>query len=231
MKLHRFLYQNISPKEDFAISDSQLIHQIHTVLRMEVGGSFIVFNGTGFDTTVVIQTISKKELIVSPKETIPNIYEPIFETTLYMALLKKENTDLLIQKATELGCTTITPIITARTIKTGFNMDRALRIVLEATEQSGRDKVPTLTEPMSFEQALLEKKESVCILFDPKGKPYSFNGVKESVGIFIGPEGGFTDEEITLAQKHGTHIVSLETPILRGETAGIVGVYKAVRRL
>lgn len=231
MKLHRFYLKDLKQQGSFDITNIELIHQIYTVLRMEKDDSFIVFNGSGYHITVKIEHISKKELSVSFVEKTENTFEPKIETTLYVSILKRENTELILQKATELGITTIIPLLTTRTIKTGFNMERARRIVLEATEQSGRDIIPQISEPVLFSDALKADTHSIRTLFDPRGESYSFSGQKDPVSIYIGPEGGFTEEECLLAKNSGVHIASLDTPILRGETAGIVGVYKAVCRL
>lgn len=143
---------------------------------------------------------------------------------------KKENTELVIEKAVEIGVSEIVPVITSRTIKTGLKEERLLSVIKEATEQSGRTYLPELHEIMKFEEAILfaKKNFSRVVLFDPRGTP--FTAKEESrVAVCVGPEvTGFTDEELAFAESHEVEICSLPTHILRGETAVIVGVYSAL---
>jgi 16S rRNA (uracil1498-N3)-methyltransferase len=109
--------------------------------------------------------------------------------------------------------------------------ERLIKIITEATEQCGRTSIPILEESIPFKEAITEaSKNGPTFLFDPSGTPWNTltHPLPSSMHIFIGPEGGFTEEEITFAQESGTTIVSLGSNILRGETAVTIATYLAV---
>src|SRR5262249_1670507 len=139
----------------------------------------------------VITAISSKEATLDIKQVRMENREPVASATLYSALLKRENFELVCQKATELGIARIVPLHTERTVKTGFNRSRLEKIIQEACEQSGRTRVPELMDPMEFKEALT-RIETPAVLFDHSGTPYaSFDFATPNLSVFIGPEGGF----------------------------------------
>ena len=145
-------------------------------------------------------------------------------------LLKRENFELICQKATEIGIETITPLLTNRTVKTGFNRERIEKIIREASEQSGRTTLPKLNEPTTLAEAILSVTAGCSVFFDLSGKELPEQEyASEITSCFIGPEGGFTEEETEIARKAGLVIGSLGTLTLRGETAAIVASYLITR--
>ena len=228
MKLHRFIGEYDLSKKDVEITDSQTIKQIKTVLRLEEGELIILSDGKGTEAEVVIASLSKGEIIGNIKsKNITNGSER--KVNLYIAILKKENFELIAQKAVECGVSNIIPVITERTIKTGLNTDRLQKIIREASEQCGQNIIPTLFPTMNFKDALKDGELSdEKIIFQPSEKQYTPNIQAKNISIFIGPEGGFTEKEILLAQESGYNIASLGPLILRGETAAIVATYRAV---
>jgi 16S rRNA (uracil1498-N3)-methyltransferase len=150
------------------------------------------------------------------------------KVTLFCAVLKKENFELVVQKATECGVSKIIPIITARTVKTGLNLERLQKIAREASEQSGRSTVPEISEPISFDESLeMTRQNDLKILFDISGK-FLGKTSKNSPAIWIGPEGGWTPEEIKKATQNNFKIASLGPNTLRAETAAIVATYMLI---
>ncbi len=149
--------------------------------------------------------------------------------TLFCAVLKKENFELVVQKATECGVDKIIPIITARTVKTGLNMERLQKIAKEASEQSGRNTIPEISEPVSFEESLeITIENELNIIFDASGENFKKLSLQyKKIGIFIGPEGGWTPEEIKKAKQNNFSIISLGLNVLRGETAAIISTFLA----
>lgn len=131
------------------------------------------------------------------------------------------------QKTVEVGVASITPIITERTIKIGLNVPRLEKIILEANEQCGQNIVPLLFPILNFKDAI-EGALGEKVIFHPDADLYVPNKSAKNISIFVGPEGGFTENEIKLAKDFGFTVASLGSLILRGETAAIIGTYRAV---
>lgn len=221
MKIHRFITKL---SEENTIRDTEIVNQIRKVLKLEPGEVICISDGIGTDyegviekigtDTIFLKNITKKDPLLPKKRIV-----------LYCAILKKENFELVCQKATELGVTKIVPILTKRTIKQGLKIDRLKKIIKEASEQSGVSKIPTLSETLNFEDAITESLEEneKTILFDRSG--LKIKNSFERLGLFVGPEGGFTEEEIQYAKNSLVDIGSLGETTLRGETAAIIATY------
>ncbi len=235
MKIHRFIGNFDLHQSEIKITDIDIVKQIRNVLKLEPGETIILSDGQGTSIEIIIESIQKSAVTgaVLSKKIDTNETQ---EVALYLAILKKENFELAVQKATEVGVHTIIPVITERTVKTGLNFERLEKIAKEASEQSGRSLVPKIAEIVTFEEALESgKKSDEKIIFHLSGKEYKPDGslasVRQSVSIFIGPEGGFTDKEVMLAKESGYDVCSLGPLTLRGETAAIVASYRAVQSI
>ncbi len=226
MKIHRFIDNfDLSGKE--VEITGEIAHQMAKVLKLEIGEQVELCDGKGANAQGKIKTLSKNSTIVEIEKIVK---EPPAQkiVSLFCAVLKKENFELVVQKATECGVDKIIPIITTRTIKMGLNMERLQKISREACEQSHRSILPEVSEPMSFEESLeLAKQNDVNIIFNADGENFAHSAIAKSAkqGIWIGPEGGWTPEEIQLAEKNNFKKISLGTNILRGETAAIVSTF------
>lgn len=190
----------------------------------------ILCDGQGTDAEGEIVSLDKKTVEVHIKDRRPNTAEPARSVTLYVAALKRDNLELVIQKATEIGVSEIVPLRSARTIKQDANIERLQLIAREAAEQSGRGRVPTVHPLISFEEAIKTIQESKSAFFFDLNAPSI--GLSSSLipdasrlAIFIGPEGGWTPEERALAEEKGLTIVGLGPRTLRGETAAIIASY------
>lgn len=181
-----------------------------------------------------LQSLDRKHATVQLGSQYPVHAEPVRSVTLYCAVLKRENFEWVIQKCTELGVKRFVPIITARTVKTGLRMERLRVIAKEAAEQSGRGIIPTIDHPLEFDraclsgrQALEEAKNQKNIFFhtltnEQTRKP---ENQQTPVSIWVGPEGGWTEEEVDKAKNQGFIFSSLGSLILRAETAAIIAAY------
>ncbi len=219
MKIHRFIGD---------LNDPEISSQIQKVLKLKTGEHVIISDGKGNDSLVGLtgfgEIIKYKEI----KKLDPVL--PSRKVHLYLAILKKENFELAVQKAVEAGVSSITPVITSRTVKTGLNLTRLEKIVKEAAEQSGRSTLPVIAPILDFSPALafaMASEEKV--LFHLTDEMYAPQKSAKSASIFIGPEGGFTDEEVKEAKQAGYTISSLGELTLRGETAAIIATYRAVQ--
>jgi len=201
---------------------------LRDVLRLKAGDEVYVFDGRGreFRCSVSNTKRDSAELRIEG-EIEPAKPESQLQLNLCVALLKGEKFDLVVQKATELGVTTITPLLTRYAdIHLRDQSDatkrvaRWQRIALEAAKQSGRAFVPEITSPVSFEAAL--DVEGMGIMFSERGGE-AFENLTEasSITVLVGSEGGWSDEEIDAARARNFHIVTLGGRILRAETAAI----------
>ena len=235
MKLHRFIYTDIENQkvgEKFSIKDLSLIHQIKNVFRMEEGDRIIICDGNYRDYTSVIENIDKTELSILVEE-ITNLPKPDREIYVFVSLIKQAKFDDMLPHLVEVGATKIIPILTERTQKRNLKTERLKEIIKEATEQSGRGGVAELFPIMNFKEALyFSKKENLDIfIFHTKKDKVSQNQNRGDCALFVGPEGGFTDEEIRMAKEMGAQNIFLGENILRAETAGVVATYLASQNL
>ncbi len=223
MKIHRFI-------GDFDLAQNTLEiggeegRQMAKILRLEPGEKIELSDGKGKSALAEIIEIVGAAVKIRVESREEAKLER--EVSLYCAILKKENFELVVQKATECGVSKIIPILTARTIKTGLNMERLRKIAKEAAEQSGRNSVPEISEPRDFKNAL-EATTGENILFHMSGTKFEKSGTK-NMNIWIGPEGGWSEEELTLSKEKSFSVASLGPLTLRGETAAMIGSYLAV---
>lgn len=233
MKIHRFIYNFDAVVTKLRVHDQKLLKQLKNVLRLKNGSKVIFVDGKGNEAEARLITLKNNYAEFELLSHYKNLSEPDTRVTLYCSILKRENFELVVQKATEVGVKNIVPIISERTVKLNLRIDRLEKIIKEAAEQSGRGVVPILQKAQMLNSAL-ETKDGGQILnlfFDPSGLALTSKfrgGFSKNVNIFIGPEGGWSDIEIAEAKDAGFNIVSLGKTILRAETAAIVASYLAV---
>jgi len=231
MRLHRFIGDFDLTKETLSVSDRAHINQWRNVLRLKVGDALVLSDGEGHEATATLIESTGAEIRLALAEMETPGREPKKEVALYCAILKRENFELVAQKATEIGIRQIVPLLSERTLKQGLNRERLMRILVEASEQSGRTTVPELGEPTAFEEAIAAVNPAESTLFDLSGAPFADFDLKDfrTFNLFIGPEGGFAESEVALARDRGLTIASLGSLTLRGETAAIVASYLSVQ--
>ena len=234
MKVHRFLKEIDFLSREFLSTDRDWCRQLSTVLKLKPGEQIVVTDGKGEEVLIGLEMVSSREVRGVVIDRLRPKRENDLKTELAMAILKKENFELVVQKATELGIKKIVPIVTTRTIKTGLNLDRLNKIVAEALELSGRVNLPQIEEPKLFIEYLKQKDGKVGsvdrVIFDGRGENASEKIFSQNDRLaLVGPEGGFTDEELSLARASGFKIVSLSPLTWRGETAGIVASFLLAR--
>lgn len=231
--MHRFFIrlENIV-KENITI-DGEDVQHISKVLRLKEGDKIVLCDQQGTDYNVIIESISKHSIRTTILDKESSMGEPSIDVVLYQGIPKSTKMDLIIQKCTELGITRIVPVITAHTVvKLESEKDeikkviRWTKIAEEAAKQSKRGKVPTIEMPMTLENALEDSKKLGLTLI-----PYELEkevSIKKalpakqpnSIGFFIGPEGGFDSYEIDKAKQKGVIPITFGSRIMRTETAG-----------
>lgn len=207
---------------------------LRDVLRLKSGDEVYVFDGLGreFQCTVINSGRDAAQLnIISEAE--PSRPESPLQLTLAVALLKGEKFDLVTQKASELGVRRIVPMITKHAdiqLRDGMDADKRVqrwrRIALEAAKQSGRARVTEVSSPVPFDALVnaAELQNQQKLLFSEReGLSFSEipNKIPASIIAAVGSEGGWSDEEITLAREHGWTVITLSGRTLRAETAAI----------
>ena len=230
MKLHRFYIHEMHNRfgpialgHEVWIHDTTLLHQWLNVLRFRVGDQLVLFN----DTEERLYTIATIQGTDSVKlELLTDIERCVATREVYLvwSLLKKDKNDWILQKATELGVHKFIPMIAQRSEKTELNIERAKRIIIEAAEQCGRADIPELREPISLHEALEEYKDLPLCIAEQHDDQNTIPTDTKKVGILIGPEGGWSDEEKIYFKELALPHVSLSRFTLRAETAAITAV-------
>ncbi len=241
MRLHRFYIQDsLSGKKEIRISHEKLLHQLRDVFRLAAGDEVIFFDGRGIDYGCKVTVLAKREGVFE-KLSEEQSFIPETKVTLLMSVIKKENFELVVEKATELGVSTIVPIVTERTLIKNLNTDRLQRIMIEASEQCGRGDIPLLGEITNLELAIADYKN--IIAFDISGYDLSSERIHKVLGsprealgqtivnspaieILIGPEGGWSEKELALLRDKNITLAKLGDTTLRAETAAIVACSK-----
>jgi 16S rRNA (uracil1498-N3)-methyltransferase len=233
--MHKFFVQKQNISNNTAVIEGDDVKHIYKVLRLSAGEKVSINNCEGKEYLGQIYEVNKSKVIVSLIEELPVNNESPVNIYLYQGLPKSSKMDLIVQKATELGVKSITPVITERVVvKSELNefrkVDRWNRIALEACKQCKRTLIPKINIPMEFEE-LLSELETIDLIVVPYENENGFgiknlvNEVKnevKNIAIIIGPEGGFEDTEIQRLKASGAYIVTLGPRILRTETAGFV---------
>lgn len=206
---------------------------IKTVLRAREGEKVTLCDGEGMDYLCRIASLERGVLLDVLSKT-PCETEPEIKLTLYQGLPKADKMEWIIQKCVEIGIDRIVPMATERAIvkldkKEGKKLERWQKIAEAAAKQSGRGKIPEVSQRVLKFAEVVEDAAGLDAAAIPYEKEQEY-GLREfasefsgtTAGIFIGPEGGFSEEEIALAKEKGIQPVSLGKRILRTETAGMV---------
>jgi 16S rRNA (uracil1498-N3)-methyltransferase len=232
--MHRFF---VSPE---AISGSQIsiagdqARQISRVLRLKHADRIIVLDNTGYEYEMEIDEVATDLVGGRIVKKGKGAGEPSVSVLLYQAMMKLDKFELVLQKCVELGVTQFWPFISEHCVvrePSDSKIERWLSIVREAAEQSRRSILPPLYPPVSFELVCKSSPVPGIILWEQE-RSYGISQVLNSelfreakiIRVFVGPEGGFTSAEISLARHHDIVPVSLGKRILRTETAGLVAL-------
>jgi len=235
MKMDRFFVKKENLQGEIVALEGQQAHQIRHVLRKKIGEHIIILDNRGFEYEIELKAIGKEKVTGRIKEKRKALGEPELEITLYQGLLSREKFEWVLQKCTEVGVCRFVPIVTERSIvrKDSIKADkteRRRRIIQEAAEQSERGRIPELAQAISFEEAINELDSfDYKLLAHTHGQGGSLRRCLKSsekkvkkIALFIGPEGGFTENEVNRARDNDIVIISLGRRILRTETSALV---------
>lgn len=228
----RFFVGEKNLKENTTITLSKEKHKkIKNVLRLKIGSIISLFNNSAFEYEGKILNIDKNEtqILISKKRPVDKTSS--LSITVAQALTKGKKFEWVLQKATELGVSSMIPLLTERSIipKVSQNKkSRWMKIVQESSQQCGRSEVPELKNEMSLVQFFKQLPADITkiILVEPAHGSFAGRGMTEDKGkefvILSGPEGGFTPLELNQAQENGFIPLTLGHLTLRSETAPLV---------
>lgn len=211
----------------------QVAHHVN-VLRLAGGEQITLFNGQGGEFTATLAEIDRKRASVEIKTFSPREVELPYAITLAQALPEASKMDWIIEKAVELGVNAIQPLAAGRCV-VRLTAERAARklahwqgIIIAAAEQSGRNRLTHLAEPVDFSAWVTQQNLHKRILLTPRAEKslsdWARHHPPQCVALLIGPEGGFTQQEETDACAQGVLPLSMGPRVLRTETAGLAAV-------
>ncbi len=249
--MHRFFIPPAWISKNEVEISHPVAHQIDRVLRLRAGQHVIVLDNQGSEFEVELFEVGPlaRGKIIDQRAAAG---EPGCKLSLYLGLTQREKFEWMLQKCTEVGACIFVPMTTSRTLVSaghpgeidhrGRKQERWERIVQEAAEQSGRGLIPQIRPAAGFREALLaarSENDLVLIPFEGERTHRISDVIQEnfgrrkitSIALFIGPEGGFTDEEIREGVENGGLAVTLGRRILRMETAAVVAAAIALNSL
>ena len=225
---------NIDLENGTCIIEGEDVKHISKVLRCKVGEKLEICDKDNSEYVCEITDISKNQVDLNILEKKEIKRESDLKVKLYQGLPKSTKMEFILQKLTEVGVDEIILVSTKRSVvkvddkKEGKKLERWERIIYEAAKQSKRGKIPTLRGVLSFDEALEDMKNNdmnICPYENEKTvsiKSAIRGSDINNIGIFVGPEGGFEEEEIQTLQDIDSKVVSLGPRILRTETASVV---------
>jgi 16S rRNA (uracil1498-N3)-methyltransferase len=232
--VQRFFVEKENITDGKIVISGEDAKHLKQVLRAKIGDEIEICDGKGLIYACRISAVTPRvECIIGDIREAQD--EPSVEITLYQGLPKADKFELIVQKGTELGINRFVPLITTNTVvkwkeeKSAARISRWQRIAYEAAKQSKREVIPKVCEPVGYGDMLFHFKNHDLVLFLWEGERVRSlqsvlrtKGALKKVAIVIGPEGGFTSQEVEEAVEAGGQTVTLGPRILRTETAGLI---------
>ena len=233
--MHRFFVEPSQIGEKEIVITGPDVNHIRNVLRMRAGEELLAADGQGSEYRCILRELQDSEIRAEICRKLSGSAELSSRITLFQGLPKSDKMDLIIQKCVELGVFRIVPVTTKRTVvkldakKEESRRKRWTAVSESAAKQSGRGIIPEISGVQSFREAVEEAGElDVCLIPYEKAEDMArtreiLSGIPAgaSIGVFIGPEGGFEEEEVREAMEAGARPITLGRRILRTETAGM----------
>ena len=235
MSRRRFYAQPTDIDDSLVSLSKEETHHLVHVLRLKPGGEIFVFDGCGNEYRCSYRSEKHARAELEVIEPLNDSVESPVRLTLAQSLAKSDKFDLIVQKATELGVTRIIPLTTEHANvrinrdQEDKRLDRWRRISLEALKQCGRRRLVEIAAPMTVSKLTEAENSGFLLVFSEKGGT-AINAALRQAGTLagltalIGPEGGWSDAELTFLEGRGATAVSLGPRILRTETAAVVAI-------
>ncbi|MCU7929169.1 MAG: 16S rRNA (uracil(1498)-N(3))-methyltransferase [Candidatus Thiodiazotropha sp. (ex Codakia rugifera)] len=214
------------------ILEEEPSHHLRQVLRLRAGGEINLFNDNGDEYTAILTHVSKQRVNATLGTQLRREPESKLTVHLLIGISRGERMDFALQKATELGVCHITPVFTKRCVvkldekKSTSRVAHWNRLVINACEQSGRCRIPTIDHPLELKDAIARQDSTLALLLDHRSHKRldHIDNPDSSVSILIGPEGGLSSDERDLALQHGFIAIRLGPRIMRTETAPLATI-------
>lgn len=218
---------------DINVDHAELVGDAHThaaySLRIRVGDFVTVFDGKGTEYACKVTDIKKDRTELAVLTQSKNVGETKINLSLYLSVIKQDRFEMAVQKVTELGISNIIPVYSAHTQRGGsLNYERLNRIAIAAAEQCGRSRLPNIENCIEFDE-LVARAKSTYLIFPWEREMHgslrdAIDKSQKDVSVFVGPEGGITENEKNILVNAGAKSVTLGSRILRAETAVISAV-------
>ncbi|CAD5106425.1 16S rRNA (uracil(1498)-N(3))-methyltransferase [Zestomonas carbonaria] len=229
MRLSRFFIDAPLSLGQHDLPEAQA-HYIGRVLRHGVGDAVQLFDGSGREFLGELVEVGKKAVRVELREQFDGLAESALHIHLGQGLSRGERMDWAIQKATELGATEITPIVSER-CEVRLKDERAdkrlahwRQVAISACEQCGRSVLPVIHAPVTLDDWLAQVEADLKLVLHPVAEPLESHAQPRSLAFLIGPEGGLSDAEVEQAKAASFHAARLGPRVLRTETAPVVAL-------
>lgn len=231
MRISRIYTEQLLKQVSQIKLEGQQAHYLSKVLRLKANASLILFNGDGHEYKSLITEIDKHSITLEIQDAKPGNSESPLHSILGLGLSRGERMDIAIQKSTELGVSEIAPLFTefSEVKLQGERLQKKLvhwqQVAISACEQSGRNKPPKVHPPQTLESWCSKIDSQLKLIFEPdadQGLP-SEKAITQ-VALLVGPEGGFSKQELNIAAKNAFNAVRLGPRVLRTETAPIAAL-------
>ncbi len=209
---------------DHAVLTGAEAHHLLHVMRASKGAAVTLFDGTGWEFEAVVEATKRSEVDLSITARNEVNREAATVLTLGVALPKGDRQKWLVEKATELGVVRLVPLETERAVaQPGDNaLERLRRAVIEASKQCGRNRLMEIASPQSWNEFLTANNEVASrLVAHPSVKESRSSLMQATVIAAVGPEGGFTEEEVARAESQSWQLIGLGPRTLRVETAAV----------
>jgi 16S rRNA (uracil1498-N3)-methyltransferase len=239
LHVHRFFAPDLDPGDDVVTLPKDEAEHLTRVLRLSVGDLVSVFDGRGHEFSARVIAAARRDARVQLVARVAAAAEPSVALTLAQAVIKGDKMDDIVRDAVMLGVAAVQPLVTVRTEATvaqltnGRRVDRWRRVALASVKQSKRAVLPDIRQPLTLESFLQDPPSALMLMLaEPSAsgdavEPLSAlqkQPVPQDATIFVGPEGGWTDTELSLARDHGVRMVTLGQRTLRADATPVAAI-------
>jgi 16S rRNA (uracil1498-N3)-methyltransferase len=236
--VHRFFAPALDPGDEFVTLPRDEAEHLTRVMRVGVGDTIAVFDGRGHEFLAKVATALRRDVRVQLLSRVEPAAEAAVPLTLVQAVLKGDKMDEVVRDAVMLGVAAVQPIVTRRTETTvaamlrGNKVDRWRRVTVASVKQSRRAVVPTIEVPLTLEHVLDEPSAPLRLMLVEPGacadvEPLSVLQTlpaPQAASVFIGPEGGWTEDECSAAHVRGVRMVTLGHRTLRADAVAVAAI-------
>ncbi len=229
----RFFVPNLEPGRPITLPDEEAQH-VARVLRLRAGDTIAVFDGRGHEYVAAIRSAKRDEVVIQTTSAVSPVPEPSVRLTRAVAVTRGDRMDAAVRDGAMLGAAIVQPVLTAHTETTiaalarAKRVERWTRVAVASVKQCGRAVVPEVRDPLVLADYLhAETADMRLLLVEPRaGGASALAGVSkpDSAAVAIGPEGGWTDEEIAAARRSGFHAITLGQRTLRADAMPVAAI-------